>query len=479
MKSSILKKNDISKFNKDEVSSTCSRRLRKLYLKENKISILLILITVISIIAVIQYKKYEISTRAFGVMLGGKKIGVIRDKKYLNELVADLEEELSENHNKKISIDKNFMFLSTNVRDKDLTPVDSIKKNIKNNLTTGVIGYAIKINDKDIVYLSSKKLADEALNKIKEPYVGPIEGQVSNIKNVKLLENVKVEEKNIPIKKFSDLDTALNKLKYGKKEVKKHIVQTGESYWTIAKNYGLKLKELEEANPDKDHLKIRPGEEINISTYKPLVTVVTEEEVNYTEDIPFETIYETDDSLYKNKEKVKIEGTPGKVEKTSKIEKYNGVEVSKEVIKENVLSEPVSRIIVKGTKELSGIGTGEFVTPTRGTITSRFGSRWGKHHQGIDIGARIGTPIVAADSGEVVFSGWNNGGYGYMVEINHSNGYSTKYAHCSKLYVKAGDKVEKGDNIAAVGNTGRSTGPHLHFEVIKNGVHQNPDGYLD
>ena len=115
--------------------------------------------------------------------------------------------------------------------------------------------------------------------------------------------------------------------------------------------------------------------------------------------------------------------------------------------------------------------------PTRGRITSGFGRRWGRMHRGLDIAASHGTAIKAADGGTVSFAGWN-GSYGNMIEIDHGNGYKTRYAHCSKLLVSKGTKVAKGDHIANVGNTGRSTGAHLHLEVIKNGVHQNPSNFV-
>ena len=123
------------------------------------------------------------------------------------------------------------------------------------------------------------------------------------------------------------------------------------------------------------------------------------------------------------------------------------------------------------------MATGVFAMPTRGRFSSGYGSRWGRMHRGIDIAAKTGTPINAADGGKVTFAG-RQSGYGYMVEIDHENGYKTRYAHCSKLFVSKGDRVYKGEHIANVGNTGRSTGSHLHFEVLKNGVHVNPSKYV-
>ncbi|MBO5004996.1 MAG: M23 family metallopeptidase [Clostridia bacterium] len=121
------------------------------------------------------------------------------------------------------------------------------------------------------------------------------------------------------------------------------------------------------------------------------------------------------------------------------------------------------------------------VKPVTGTITSRFGSKESirkSAHKGIDIGAPNGTPIYAAADGTVTYASYNSGGYGNLVIISHGNGIETYYGHCSKLYVKKGQKVSAGDNIAAVGSTGRSTGNHLHFEIRQNGSQINPQRYV-
>lgn len=120
------------------------------------------------------------------------------------------------------------------------------------------------------------------------------------------------------------------------------------------------------------------------------------------------------------------------------------------------------------------------VVPVTGRITSRFGaveSIRDHTHKGIDIAATRGTPILSAASGTVTFAGWSSG-YGYLVKIDHGSGVETYYGHCSKLYVSAGDTVETGDKIAAVGSTGNSTGNHLHFEIRLNGEQVNPQKYV-
>lgn len=121
-----------------------------------------------------------------------------------------------------------------------------------------------------------------------------------------------------------------------------------------------------------------------------------------------------------------------------------------------------------------GGATGAFVWPVSGRITQ---APW-SGHMALDIGNGIGTPVTAADSGVVVFAGWSNTGYGYNVVIDHGNGFRTRYAHLSYYHVEPGQQVKQHQLIGKVGTTGRSTGPHLHFEVIYNGVRQNPYNYL-
>ncbi len=122
-----------------------------------------------------------------------------------------------------------------------------------------------------------------------------------------------------------------------------------------------------------------------------------------------------------------------------------------------------------------------FIKPVSGIISSRYGSsesvRNYRTHGGLDIAASSGTPILAAASGTVTYSGWMSG-YGNFLIITHANGVQTCYGHCSKLYVSSGTSVSQGQKIAAVGSTGNSTGPHLHLEIRKNGVRYNPQGYI-
>jgi murein DD-endopeptidase MepM/ murein hydrolase activator NlpD len=130
-----------------------------------------------------------------------------------------------------------------------------------------------------------------------------------------------------------------------------------------------------------------------------------------------------------------------------------------------------------GTPVMPRTGSGAFIWPVNGTLTSTFGWRWGRMHEGIDIGAPGGTPIAAAAGGVVIHAGWM-GGYGNLVVIDHGGGIATAYGHQSSITVGSGQQVAQGQTIGYVGSTGHSTGNHLHFEVRVNGAAVDPLGYL-
>ena len=160
----------------------------------------------------------------------------------------------------------------------------------------------------------------------------------------------------------------------------------------------------------------------------------------------------------------------------------NDVEVAKTNVS-NVLSDKTEQKIkeeeaARGLANVNGIKIA--VLPVTGTISSRYGvtSRIRvSTHTGLDIAATTGTPIKAVSDGTVISAGWA-GSYGYLVKVSHGNGVETWYGHTSKMYVSAGESVKAGDVIAAVGSTGNSTGPHLHFEIRINGETVNPQNYI-
>ncbi|MGN1349651.1 MAG: M23 family metallopeptidase [Anaerovoracaceae bacterium] len=199
----------------------------------------------------------------------------------------------------------------------------------------------------------------------------------------------------------------------------------------------------------------------------------------YTEEIPYEVTYEDSEDLYEGENSVKVTGVNGVKQLVASVVKDNGQEISREIVSSTVLTEPVNQVVLRGTKEKpSWVASGTFMWPASGRFSSGFGSRWGRQHKGIDIAGSSNSDIVAADGGTVIFAGYNSSGYGNLVKIDHGNGYETVYAHNNSLCVSVGDKVYKGQVIAKMGSTGRSTGTHCHFEIHKNGTAVNPMNYL-
>ena len=194
----------------------------------------------------------------------------------------------------------------------------------------------------------------------------------------------------------------------------------------------------------------------------------------YTIETPYEIRYVNTDQYFAGSQTVQTNGSNGESVITADITYIAGEEVSREIIKEEILKEPVTRVVLRGTKPRPTTApTGNFIRPLAGRVTSRFSTG----HRALDIPAPRGTSVVAADGGTVIYAG-NSGSYGNHVKIRHSNGFVTLYAHFSSISVKYGDSVYQGQEVGKVGSTGRSTGNHLHFEIIRNGVQVNPELYL-
>jgi murein DD-endopeptidase MepM/ murein hydrolase activator NlpD len=239
-----------------------------------------------------------------------------------------------------------------------------------------------------------------------------------------------------------------------------HTVQSGETLSSIAKKYGISTQTLINVNTLASANKLKVGQKLNVITVDGLLYTVKQGE-----------------SLWDIARRYKVD--------IDKVIEVNGLTSPEKL-------QPKQMIVLPGAKPLATTTAGSsapalvsakgalqkaFDWPVQGRISSGYGSRWGSMHYGIDIAVGTGTPVRAAAAGKVTFAGWN-GSYGYLVKIDHGNGVETRYAHNSTLLVKAGQQVNRGSVIARSGNTGRSTGPHVHFEIRLNGKAYNPLSYL-
>jgi LysM repeat protein len=251
-------------------------------------------------------------------------------------------------------------------------------------------------------------------------------------------------------------------------EIIKYTVKTGDTIGSIAQYFGISVNTVLWENGLSSKSYIKPG---NILSILP------------TSGVTYKVARGDNLASIANKQGVSAE----EIMKMNNLANANQVRIGQS-------------LIIPGGKRVinSGIATqtkqprslASIITSPRGSATPASGSRmnwpvqgritqyYSWSHNGLDIAAPIGTPIYAAAGGTIVAASWNSGGYGYYIDIDHGGGKKTRYGHMSKFAVSVGDEVEKGDNIGFVGSTGRSTGPHVHFEVLIYGKRYNPLSYL-
>lgn len=235
--------------------------------------------------------------------------------------------------------------------------------------------------------------------------------------------------------------------------IKSHTVVEGETLGSIAENYHIDVDTLLGANPDASE-NLHPGDQLVILPQKGVLHAVNDGDTLWR----IASVYGVEIAAILSANDKKSEGLA--------IGEKLFIPGAKPVDLSELPSAPVSRSSVS-----------RFSWPTDGDLTSPFGTRWGRMHSGIDIANDVGTPVTAALAGRVTYAGWY-AGYGYTLMIEHNNGYSTLYGHLSNFSVSTGQYVRAGQKIASMGNTGYSTGPHLHFEVHKDGEAVNPINFL-
>lgn len=281
-------------------------------------------------------------------------------------------------------------------------------------------------------------------------------------------EAVKTEEKILTV------DEAFKLLLTGGREEAVYVAEETESLASVAEKFNMTVDEIKALNANwQDPL--HKGSKITVLKPAPMITVTLEQEMKAQSPVAFKTVTKEDPNQVKSVKKVAQAGKAGLLETTTCVKSENGKITSSVTESSRLIQEPVDEIVAVGTKE--GLATGSFMTPTVGRLTSPFGPRWGRFHYGVDLANATGTNVVAADGGVVTRVGMA-GSYGNLIIIDHQNGTSTRYAHLSAYNVKVGDVVQKGQSIGKIGSTGRSTGPHLHFEVRVGGVAKNPLDFI-
>lgn len=408
----------------------------------------------------------------------GRALGIVREQRDVLEILEMVSEELSLEYGSNIVInpETDITFKPVISYGKDIDDADTVLKRFTYMGDIQAQAYSIVVDGERIVTVESEKIANDVLEAIKKIYTDDSD---TKYEYIGFAEDVKIEPYNTTLANVSSKSAALKKIKSGGQQEVTYTVKSGDTLYGICEELGVTLSELKKMNPKiKETMTLHVGDKFVTQQEIPLITVETVEVSVFAEAIEYDTITKKSGSYYEGESVVTQAGKNGKARVTARLTKQNGKTVAREDLSVETIKEPVNKVVVKGTKPVPPKkGTGTFRKPVNTGVYAGYGMRWGRMHYGLDYAAPTGTPIYAADGGTVTFAGWS-GAYGYTITIDHGANKKTLYAHCSRLFVSAGTKVYKGQHIAAVGSTGRSTGPHCHFEIFINGANVNPSYYV-
>lgn len=411
------------------------------------------------------------------VSVNGEVLGNVKDTIALEQIKAELEEKYKDALGVDVEFVQEIKAVPIRAFGQEVETEEDMLKKLESVLSYRLKAVAINIADKEVALVKDKATAEEVLSEVKNHYINETPGELVK---VEVAEQVKLVERYVYPNQVIDMEDAVELILKGGVETRQYEVVQGDSLWSISRKENIPLDNLIKANPQlKSEHELALGEILNLNEIKPLLNVKLVKKVTYEESIPYKTETIRDDSLWTWDQVIKQPGEKGSKEIAAEVTFKNGIKVEETVLGEKVIKEPVNRIVARGTKaEVAFRGSGRFLWPIVGQITSPYGWRGREFHAGIDICQSKGAPVRASNSGTVTFAGWR-GGYGNLVIINHGGGIETYYAHNSSLLVSVGQQVEKSQQIATVGSTGRSTGPHVHFEIRVNGSPVNPMEYLN
>ena len=406
------------------------------------------------------------------IMYDGKDLGVVPSAHAVELAVAEVEGITRETlHDSSYQVDQSLLQTETGVfLRKEITSEEELRNELTDELGLVEYAYVLYVDGEKVVATTFPDALDDILAQLKLGY------QTEDTVDAYFVEDVEIRQEYVDTSYIMNLGYIAEILNETKEGEVTYTVQSGDSYYSIADEYGLSVDALMKLNPGYDPKILRTGDVLTISNAVPYLTVVNVERQRYVQDVPYPVEYTDDASMYQGEYKVTLPGVYGKADVTANVTYINGTETEREIVASVTLSQPVTQLALRGTKERpSWYPTGSFGWPCNGVITSYFGPRntgirgASTYHEAIDIANSYGTPIYASDGGTVIYSGWQ-GGYGYLVKIDHGNGYVTYYGHNSSLLVSVGEHVHKGQQIARMGSTGISSGNHCDFRIQLNGT---------
>ena len=408
---------------------------RRLYMTfSSLVSATAVVLIIISSVSAYEYSYY------------GKYLGTAKSKQEVYRTIDVLGDKLSEVTGANINLDvrRDIQFKRVFGFNLDVDSSDKILNTLNYMKDLQATGYAIKVNGEVAVIMESEEVAKEVIAAFRDDYAGERDGVVYSAIN--FLETVTIDEVQVLLGDIWNSGDALMYLKTGS---------------------AVPLAEGQEAHA--------------------LIHIHSVETATYEEDVPYENEYIYNSSIYEDERTLVSRGVVGKELVVAEIVRENGYELSRTVLSSTRTTNPINAVYYQGTKPIpQTMGTGYFIFPLDSTTewfkSAYFGERYGiagvaEVHGGNDYACAEGSHVYASDGGVVTFAGYQ-GGYGLMIQIDHGGLYETIYGHLSELFVNKDDQVYQGQHIANSGNTGISTGAHLHFEVRYKGIPIDPDSVL-
>lgn len=415
-----------------------------------------------------------VRTPAYAVYVDGRLQYIVRDRQDFDRMVKEVVAAKELQTGKKVTVANDIAYTVDLASEDELLPDAALKDDIVNSLDYQISAAAICVNEKPVVYVESQAAAQALLEELKAvPFECPPDEKIIS---TGFMEKVDIRDARVNERDVKSNSEAREIIQAGSDEPQKHVVQVGDTVSLIASENGISQDALLKANNMQPGDYVSVGQELLIIKDAPYINVVWRTAGDAVEPIPYGVTEEIDPSS-SNLVQIIQEGQDGE-RWVSYIRSYvNGVDAGRLVIQEKVNREPVKRVVRRSedVKIAGRMGAGCLYWPCDGIITQYYK---GDEHHGIDIGVQEGTPIYASAAGKVVFAG-EQSCYGEFIIIDHGNGLITRYAHNSRIEVNVGDWVDAGQEISLSGNTGYSTGPHLHFEVIANGTVVDPLYYLN
>ena len=416
------------------------------------------------------------------VEYNGKNLGIILEESEFDEAAKEVQKRISYVYsNEYIEFSPKFSLKIISENDSFMNTQQLANKMLSESNKELADAYGIYVDGQFIGAVRDKNKVADTMTKNLLNY--KVDGEIRDMcysKSIDYVEGIYLTESVI------SENEAIKKLTAKNYSTESYVVQKSDSIVSVCQKYNMTEEKFKELNPSLDEEKsLVPGTVIKVLEAESFIPIQYIRELETTSFIDYETVEVETSEINLGRSELLVKGSRGEKQNKIEVTYIDGVERSRKTLSSVITKEPTVEQIGIGTytaKPASSdtvlTGSGKFAWPVDGGfISDPFISD--RNHKGMDIAAPAGTDIYAAGDGVVVASGWNTGGYGYFVMIDHLDGYETLYGHCSGLYVVEGQTVTRGQLIAAVGTTGDSTGNHCHFEVRESGMCLNPANFVN